>query len=86
MLLFMVVPMKMSTMTLLWVCAALSIAGIIAGFFHYEFMGHVGHSAHLGGIIMGFLMARQWLRSERVPPIVAAPTAKSPLKITAAQD
>ena len=86
MLLFMVVPVKMRTLSLLWVCIALSVAGIAAGFFHYEFMGHVGHAAHLGGIIMGYLLARQWLQSFRVPPVVAEPPPKSPLKITAAQD
>jgi membrane associated rhomboid family serine protease len=57
----------------------------IAGFMD-DFFGNVAHAAHLGGIITGFLLTRQLVRTHRrVPPVIHT-HAKSSLNITAAPD
>ena len=47
--------------------------------------GHVAHCAHLGGILTGFLFARQTMRRHPVPTI-AAVEAKSSLNTIPAPD
>ncbi len=52
MLLFFVIPLAMRAKTLLWLSVGLAVAGIIIPY------GNIGHAAHLGGIITGFIVAR----------------------------
>ena len=73
MLLFFVIPMKMRASTLLWISVILALIGII-----YPFIGpfvpvwlginllfeNIGHAAHLGGILAGYIFAR-WLMPVR---------------------
>jgi membrane associated rhomboid family serine protease len=50
-----------------------------------ELFGNFAHMAHLGGILAGFLLARQVVKGYRTSPIVDA-GAKTSLKITPAPD
>lgn len=52
MLLFFVIPLAMRAKTLLWLSVALAVAGMIIPY------GNIGHAAHLGGIVTGFVVAR----------------------------
>jgi membrane associated rhomboid family serine protease len=64
------------------------VAGLIqvmANILINSLFGNVAHAAHLGGIIMGFLLARQWLSGYRTPP-VAPLSPKSRLNINPAPD
>ena len=63
-LVFFVIPVKMRAKTLLWVSLALAVFGIIVPY------GNIGHAAHLGGILTGYIFAR-WL-TQRLRP--APPT------------
>lgn len=93
-LLFFVIPLKMRATTLLWLCVALAVFGILYPVFAAflpsrlgdDFFGNVAHAAHLGGIIMGFLYTRQLVRSHRRVPPVIHPPAKTSLNVNPAPE
>lgn len=51
-LLFFVLPLKMRARTFLWLSLGLAVFGVIVPF------GNIGHAAHLGGILAGYIYAR----------------------------
>lgn len=62
-LVFFVLPVKMRAKTLLWISLALAVFGIIVPY------GNIGHAAHLGGILTGYVFAHLLIqRSRAVPP------------------
>jgi len=58
---------------------------LVASLLIVELFGNVAHMAHLGGIFMGWLLARQWQSGYRVPPVVPV-SPKSTLKVNPAPD
>ncbi|HWF18650.1 MAG TPA: rhomboid family intramembrane serine protease, partial [Verrucomicrobiae bacterium] len=93
-LLFFILPLRMRATTFLWVAVGLSLFGIFEPLFANslpsflkidEIFGKVAHAAHLGGIVAGALLARQWARV-RVPPRIIEVEAKTSLKTTPAPD
>jgi membrane associated rhomboid family serine protease len=72
------IPVVVRAKTLLWLVMGLSVFGMIHPY------GNIGHAAHLGGILTGFLFARLVMRGYRVPPVYPGPG--STMKITPAQD
>lgn len=98
-LLFFVIPLKMRATTLLRLSFALTIFGILFPILraHVRFLSladplfaGIGHAAHLGGIIAGFLLARRMLRGlpgKRVaPPPHYETVTKSSLNMSPASD
>ena len=94
-LLFFILPMRLKATTLLWLSVALGVFGLVLplieryspvplGFLD-EFFGNVAHAAHLGGILTGYVFARQLIRHYRRPPIIHPPP-KSSLNINPAPD
>ena len=77
-LLFFVIPIAMKAKTLLWFSVAMAVFGMIVPY------GNIGHAAHLGGILTGFLFARWVTRGYRPPPVYPGPGG--PMRITPAQD
>lgn len=61
-LVFFVLPVKMRAKTLIWVSLGIAIFGIIVPF------GNIGHAAHLGGILAGYLFARVLTQRYRTAP------------------
>jgi rhomboid protease GluP len=61
-LLFFVIPIRMKAKTMLWLSIAMAVFGIIVPY------GNIGHAAHLGGIITGYVFARWFLRRSYAPP------------------
>ncbi len=78
-LLFFFIPIAMRARTMLWVFVAISLVGV---WWPY---GNIGHAAHLGGILGGFLFARRFGRGRRLPPF-AELGEKTVLKVTPAPD
>jgi len=77
-LLFFVIPIAMKAKTLLWFSVAMAVFGMIVPY------GNIGHAAHLGGILTGFLFARWVTRGYRLPPVYPGPGGS--MRITPAQD
>jgi len=75
-LLFFVIPIAMKAKTLLWFSVAMAVFGMIVPY------GNIGHAAHLGGILTGFLFARQVMRRHPAPAV----EAKSSLNTIPAPD
>lgn len=93
-LLFFIIPLRMRAITFLWVGIGITLFGIFEPLFANslpswlrmdEVFGNVAHAAHMGGIVVGCLLARQWARV-RVPPRIIAPETKTSLKITPAPE
>ena len=77
MLLFYIIPIKMRAMTLLWLSVIISLIGIIypyidpfipAGLGINHFFENIGHAAHLGGILTGYIFARLLIQGGRSAP------------------
>jgi membrane associated rhomboid family serine protease len=101
-LLFLIIPLRMRATTLLWVSVAFALFGImfpylaphVPGYLRLDdLFGNVAHAAHLGGIITGFLFARQLVRNHRRsappvvrPPVIHSPEVKSSLNINPASE
>ena len=63
-LLFLVIPIRMTANRMLTVAAVITVVGIM---FPNRLLGaHVAHAAHLGGLIAGIIFARLFLRRMRV--------------------
>ena len=77
-LLFFVIPIAMKAKTLLWFSVAMAVFGMIVPY------GNIGHAAHLGGILTGFLFARWVTRGYRLPPVYPGPGGS--MRITPVQD
>jgi membrane associated rhomboid family serine protease len=78
-LLFFVIPIKLRASTLLWICIVVALVGIIFPYissFVPAWSGirllfeNIGHAAHLGGIIVGYIFARQIVRQYQPPPVI----------------
>ncbi|MFO1476993.1 MAG: rhomboid family intramembrane serine protease [Verrucomicrobiota bacterium] len=67
MLLFFVVPIRMQTITLLWVSIVISTIGIAFPDSRLveSVFGNVAHAAHMGGILTGLACVRWWERQVR---------------------
>jgi len=57
------IPVVVRAKTLLWLVMGISVFGMIHPY------GNIGHAAHLGGILSGFLFARWVMRGYRQPPV-----------------
>ncbi|HZV36943.1 MAG TPA: rhomboid family intramembrane serine protease [Verrucomicrobiae bacterium] len=93
-LLFFVIPLRMRATTFLWVAVGITLYGIFEPLFAKSLpsalnldnlFGNVAHAAHLGGIVTGCLLARQWAR-RRVRTRIVEPETKTSLKITPAPE
>lgn len=62
-LLFFVIPVRMTANRMLTVAAVLTVVGII--FPNWLLGAHVAHVAHLGGLIAGLIIVRSFLRRYR---------------------
>jgi membrane associated rhomboid family serine protease len=76
-LLFFVIPIKLRASTLLWISVIIALVGIIFPYISSVvpawsgvrlFFENIGHAAHLGGIIAGYVIARQIARRSRWAP------------------
>ena len=62
-LLFFVIPVRMTANRMLTVAAVITVIGIV---FPNRLLGaHVAHAAHLGGLITGLIVVRVFLRRYR---------------------
>jgi membrane associated rhomboid family serine protease len=62
-LLFFVIPLRMTANRMLTLAAVLTVLGII--FPYWIFGSHVAHAAHLGGLISGLIFVRLFMRRFR---------------------
>jgi membrane associated rhomboid family serine protease len=96
-LLFFILPVRLRATTLLWLSVAIGVFGLILPWLKDHSLlpldildgvvgDNVAHAAHLGGIMTGYLLARQLARGFVAPPPVINPPAKSSLNINAAPD
>jgi membrane associated rhomboid family serine protease len=95
-LLFFILPVRLRATTLLWLSVGIGILGLMLPWLEEHsilpldilenFVGNnVAHAAHLGGILTGYLLARQLARGYVAPPVIDPP-AKRSLNINAAPD
>jgi hypothetical protein len=47
-------------------------------------LSFIGHSAHIGGLVAGYLLARRWQRGIAEPPVLARPAWKGMDEMAAA--
>ncbi len=78
-LLFLVIPAKLRASTLLWIFLVFTLVGILFPLFRLYvptwtgirlLFDNLGHAAHLGGIITGYVFARQMVRQYPLPPVI----------------
>ena len=62
-LLFFVIPLRMTANRMLTLAAVLTVAGVM--FPHWILGAHVAHAAHLGGLISGLIFIRLLMRQYR---------------------
>jgi membrane associated rhomboid family serine protease len=72
-LLFFVIPVRMTANRMLTIAAVVTVVGILWP--NWLLGRHVAHMAHLGGLIAGLVVVRVFMRefrreAERVPPIL----------------
>ena len=56
--------------------AVLFFIVLSVGFMSVPALSFIGHSAHIGGLVAGYLLARSWRREMPEPPVLAKPAWK----------
>ena len=56
--------------------AVLFFIVLSVGFMFVPALSFIGHSAHIGGLVAGYLLARSWRREMPEPPVLAKPAWK----------